>query len=91
MSVHHNFAEKFIVDPESFSQYHILLLSGHYGKKIQTNTTQVSTEQLGRDTKSHMFTDMIMFTYIITEKYNVQIINGREDPAKGFGIVIVNI
>ena len=32
-----------------------------------------------------------MFTYIITVKCNVQIINGRKDPAKGFGLVIINI
>ena len=32
-----------------------------------------------------------MFSYIIPVKCNVQIINGRKYPAKGFGIFIIKV
>ena len=53
------------------------------------NTTQVINAQLNGGSNSQMFTYITMFTYIIPVKYNVQIINGRKDPAKGSGLVIV--
>ena len=46
MNVHHNEPENSFDDPEEFCQYHIWLLYGQKCKKIQTNTTQVMTEQL---------------------------------------------
>ena len=46
MNVHHNDPENFIDDPEDFCQYLRSLLSGHKGKKLQKNNTQVSTKQL---------------------------------------------
>ena len=38
-----------------------------------------------------MSTEIIIFTYIRQVKYNVQILNGRKEPAKGFGLVIIKI
>ena len=38
-----------------------------------------------------MFIDITIFTYIIPVKCNVNIIQGRKSPAKGFGIVMVYI
>ena len=38
-----------------------------------------------------MFTDITMFTYIRPGKFNVQIINDRKSPEKGFGLVIIKI
>ena len=32
-----------------------------------------------------------MFTYIITVKLNIQLLNGGKDPEKGFGLVIIKI
>ena len=50
---------------------------------IQTNTTQVITEQLHLGLESPFFTDITMFTYIKPEKCNVQILNGR-NPLQNF-------
>ena len=58
---------------------------------IQTNTTQVITEQIHLGLESPFFTDITMFTYIIPVKCNIQTINGRKAPVKGSGIVIVYI
>ena len=58
---------------------------------IQPNTNQVITEQLHLGLESPFFTDITMFTYIIPVKCNIQTINGRKAPVKGFGIVIVYI
>ena len=46
MTVNNNDPEKFIDDPEYFWQHHSWLLIRHKGNTPQTNTTQVSTEQL---------------------------------------------
>ena len=58
---------------------------------IQTNNTQVITEQLHLGLESPFFTDITMFTYIKPVKCNIQTINGRKAPVKGSGLVIVYI
>ena len=82
MSDCHNGQENSFMKKNDFTQYHSLLLSGQKGNTLQTNTTQVITEQLDWDTNSHVFTYITMITYIITVKCNVQIINVRKDPVK---------
>ena len=45
--------------------------------------------QLDGVSNSHKLTDINMLTYTIPVKCNVQTINGRKYPAKGFGLVMV--
>ena len=40
---------------------------------------------------SHMFTGIAMSTYIRPVESNMQSINSRKSPAKGFGLVIIKI
>ena len=72
-----------------------LLITSTYPWKllvvIQPNTTQYITAQLDEGSYSRVFTNIPIFTYIIPVKCNVQIINGRKAPEKGFGIVMVYI
>ena len=91
MNVHNNDPKNFIDDPEDFRQYCRWILSGHEGNILQTNSTQVITLQLDVGSNSHVFTDIIMFTYTRPVKCNTQIINGKKSPAKSFGLVIVKI
>ena len=91
MTVHNNDPDNFIDDPEYFHQYPSWIISGHGGNTLQKNTNQVSTAQLDGGSKSHVFANITMFTYIRPEKWNVQILNGRKSPTKSFGLVIVKI
>ena len=47
--------------------------------------------QLYGGLKSHVFTDITMFTYSRPVKCNVKILNVRKYPAKVFGLVIIKI
>ena len=91
MNVHQSDPENFIDDTEAFCQYNSWILSGNKSNIIHLTTTQVSTEQLDGEWKYFVFTDITMFTYIISVKYNVQILNGRKPLEKGFGLVIKKI
>ena len=88
VNVHHKKPNNFIDDPGYFSHYRRWLICEHKGNITRTNTTQVCIEQLDRGSKSHMFTGITMFTYIIPVKDNIQIINGRKSPAKVFSLII---
>ena len=91
MTVHHNNPEKLIDNPGYFLRYISWILIEHKGNIIHPTTTQVSTVQLYGGSKSHMFTDITMFTYIRPVKCNVKIINVSKSPAKGFGLAIIKI
>ena len=91
MTVHNNYPENLIDGKKYFSQYNIWILSGHGGKTIQPTTTQFFTIQLERGKKSHVFTNIKMFTYIIPVKRNLQILNDSKALAKGFGLVTIKI
>ena len=55
MNVNHNDTENFIDNMDDFLQYRSWLLSGQEGKKINQNTTQVSTAQLDGGSNFHVF------------------------------------
>ena len=91
MSIHRNDNENIIDDPEYFFQYCSLLISGHKGKTLHPTTIKVITAQLNGESKSHVFTDIIIVSYIRPLQCNVQIINDSKAHAKGFGLVIIKI
>ena len=59
------------------------------GKILHATTIKVSTAQLNGESKSHVFTDIIILAYIRPILCNVQIINDSKAHAKGIGIVII--
>ena len=76
---------------EYFFQYCSWLISGHKGKILHPTTIKVSTAQLIGESKSHVFTDIVIVSYIIPIQCNVQMINDSKAHAKGFGLVIIKI
>ena len=90
MTVNNNDPENFIDDLEYFPVSH-LTNKCTWGQHTPKNTTQVSILKLDGGSNSHVFTDTTMFNYIRPVKCNIQNINGRKPPAKGFGIFVVRI
>ena len=91
MTVHNNDQWSYIDGPEYFHKYRSWLLNEHNINILHRTTTKVSTTQLDGGSNSHVLTYTIMFTYIRPVKCNVHIINGRNPPAKVFGLVIIKI
>ena len=91
MTVRYNVSENSIDDSEHFRQYCSWFLSWNKGNKLHTTATKVSTAQLNGVSNSHVFTDVIMFTYIRPVKCNVQVINGSTASETGFGLVVIKI
>ena len=89
MTVHHNILDKFIEDPEYFPHYQSWLILEHENTNVQKSPTQFSNAQLDVESNSQMFNGIIMFTYTITIKFIVQILNVRKTPEKDFGLVII--
>ena len=89
MNVRHNETEKLIDVPEDFHQYHIWIICKNEITNIQTSHTKVRNTQLDSVSKPHVFTNTTVLNYNRPVKYNVHILNGRKDPVKGFGIVII--
>ena len=89
MNVRHNETEKLIDVPEDFHQYHIWILYKNEITNIQTSPTKVRNTQLDRVSKPHVFTNTTMLNYNRPVKCNAQILNGRKDTVKGFGLVII--
>ena len=89
MTVNHNDPDNLIDKPEDFRQYCSCLLSEQKGNNTQIITTQVNNEQLDGGLYYQVFTNINMITYIWPVECNVQIIRGRKDPSKGFGLVII--
>ena len=91
VTIHHNDPEKFNDYLEDFRQYFSWILCEHECNNIQTSTTQVNNAQLEVGSKSHIFTNITMFNYIVPVRCNVKILSGRKSPAKGFVLVIIEI
>ena len=91
IAIHKNDIENIIYDPEGFWQYGSWILSGKKGNTIHTITIKVTTAQLGGGSNYHLFVDIKLFAYIRPVQCNIQILNGRKAPAKGFGLVIIKI
>ena len=72
INFHHSAQYNFIDKPESFRQYHHLILPEHKGTNIQTSTTQVINSKLYGVSKDHVFADITTFTYIISVNFNVK-------------------
>ena len=91
MSIYHNDPENVINDPENFLQYRIWILSGHNVKKLHPTTIKVTTSQLYGGSNSHVSTNIKLFNYIRPVQCNVQILNVKKAPTKGFGLLIIKI
>ena len=76
MTVHHNYPENFIDDPEYFHQYCSWLLIIHEINTIQPTNNQVSNVQLYGGSNYHILTNIIISNYIIPVDCNVKILNG---------------
>ena len=58
-------------------------------KNTQKSSTQIRNAQMDGGSNCHMFTVIIILTYIRPIKCNVKILNDRKAPGKGFGILII--
>ena len=56
---------------------------------IQTRITHIINAQLDGGYKSHLFTDITMFTYMVIVKCNIVILIVSKSTAKGFGLTII--
>ena len=59
------------------------------GQKCHPTTIKVIIAKLDGGSNSHVFNKIKLFAYIRPIQCNIQIINGRKAPAKGFGLFIM--
>ena len=58
-------------------------------KNTQKSSTQIRNAQMDGGSNCHMFTVIIILTYIRPIKCNVKILNDIKAPVKGFGLVVI--